>query len=341
MFRILSLDGGGIRGAYTAACLARLEHEIGRPITDYFDLIAGTSTGGIIALALALGEPAERIQRFFSERGPQIFTPREPVGLRLLQRMCLTAVKRKFPSLDERMLHRSKYSSDALRDALTEVFGDRTLEAATASRVVIPAVDLICGRTITFKTPHQPNFIRDRHLKAVDVALATGAAPAYFPQASIKDGSAFADGGLWANNPSVVAWVEAMKIRHVCKRPGIDPVFPSDGIFMVSIGTGEPRYYAKPGPQDDGLLWWGPRLFDVAGGAQSQGAHFQALYLMGEQRYVRINFQMPSEPWPLDEVGVLPQLLHYGEQAAVDLYPRLREHFFSTSKPPYQPFPER
>jgi hypothetical protein len=340
MFRILSLDGGGIRGAYAAACLARLEQEIGRPISDYFDLIAGTSTGGIIALALALGERAERIRTLYSKSGPRIFTPREPAALGLLERVCLSAVKRKFRPFDDRMLHRSKYSSEMLRDVLTEVFGDRTLEAATSSRLVIPAVDLIYGRTITFKTPHQPNFIRDRHLKAVDVALATGAAPAYFPPASIKDGSAFADGGLWANNPALVAWVEAMKIRDVCKRPDIDPTFTSDNIFMVSIGTGEPTYYAKPDPQEDGLLWWGPRLFDVAGGAQSQGAHFQALYLMGEQRYIRIDFKMPSDPWPLDEVAVLPQLIHYGEQAAVDFYPRIRERFFFKPKKPYHPFPE-
>src|ERR1039457_962542 len=77
MFRILSLDGGGIRGAFAAAFLARMEDELARPIADYFDLITGTSTGGIIALALGLGEPADRIKRLYQEGGPEIFRSEE------------------------------------------------------------------------------------------------------------------------------------------------------------------------------------------------------------------------------------------------------------------------
>src|SRR5439155_11838233 len=68
-FGILSLDGGGIRGAFTAAFAAEVEKRLGRPLADYFDLIAGTSTGAIIAVALALREPAEQIERFYRERG--------------------------------------------------------------------------------------------------------------------------------------------------------------------------------------------------------------------------------------------------------------------------------
>ena len=66
----------------------------------------------------------------------------------------------------------------------------------------------------------------------------------------------------------------------VCRRTALDPVFGPEDVHMLSIGTGEPQYYAKPGPTDYGLLWWGPRLLDVAGGTQSQGAHFQAEYLI-------------------------------------------------------------
>jgi hypothetical protein len=136
----------------------------------------------------------------------------------------------------------------------------------------------------------------------------------------------------------VVAYVEAAKISQVCKRPDIDPEFETTDIRMVSIGTGRPQYYANPSQTDDGLIWWGPKLFDVAGGAQSQGAHEQARYLMGDDRYLRIDFDMPTEPWPLDSIDVLPQLLHYGEQAAVDHYARLKTGFFASRKAPYQPF---
>jgi patatin-like phospholipase/acyl hydrolase len=145
-FRILSLDGGGIRGAFAAAFLARIEQEIGTPITDHFDLIAGTSTGGITALALGLGEPAARIRDLYEKRGSQIFTRRGHVRIPCWQRACLTFAKRKFPTLDLGVLQRSKYPAEPLREALTEVFGSRTLEEATASRLVIPSVDLTGGR---------------------------------------------------------------------------------------------------------------------------------------------------------------------------------------------------
>jgi hypothetical protein len=337
-FRILSLDGGGIRGAFAAAFLARIEQETGSSITDYFDLIAGTSTGGIIALALGLGEPAARIRDLYEKRGTQIFARRSDVHVPRWQRACLALAKRKFPTLDLRVLQRSKYPDQPLREALTEVFGARTLESATASRLVIPAVDLICGRTVTFKTPHQPNFIRDRHFSAVDVGLATAAAPTFFPHASIGSGSAYSDGGLWANNPSIVAYIEAMKIREVCRRPGLDWEFATDDVQMLSIGTGEPQYYAQPGPADDGLLWWGSQLVDVVGGAQSHGAHFQAQYLMGNERYLRVDFKMPTTPWQLDDVGALPELLHFGVQAAVDYYPKLKSRMFAAKKMAYHPF---
>jgi hypothetical protein len=212
------------------------------------------------------------------------------------------------------------------------------MEDATFSRLLIPAVDLIRGQTVTFKTAHQPGFIRDRHFKAVEVGLATSAAPTFFPQARIGDVSGYSDGGLWANNPAIAGYAEAIKIREVCNRPALDPVFGPEDIFMLSIGTGEPQYYARPGPKEDGLIWWGPRLFDIAGGAQSQGAHFQAQYLMGNDRYTRIDFKMPSDPWHLDDFSALPDLLHYGAQAAVDYYSELRGKILSSKTTPYHPF---
>ena len=339
MFRILSLDGGGIRGAFTAAFLYRLERQIGYPISDYFDLIAGTSTGGIIALALCLGEPAEKIRNLYRDSGPAMFSPRKSDDLSRWQRLCAKAAKRKFRSLDEATLYRSKYTSDALRELLIGVFGTRTLEDARASRALIPAVNLTTGRTIVFKTPHQPKFIRDRYFAAVDVALATSAAPTFFPQARIGSGSAYADGGLWANNPAMLAYAEAVRIHGVAKREDLDPRFGMEEIHMISVGTGEPEYYAKPAPGDDGLLWWADKLFEVASGAASQGVHFQVQYVLGLERYHRIDFKMPSTPWRLDDIVAVPELLHYGEQAAIDSYPSIKDRFLNTKKPPYNPFP--
>jgi len=334
MFRILSLDGGGIRGAFAAAFLARVEAELGDPITDYFDLIAGTSTGGIIALALALGESAEKVTAFYQDHGAVIFAPRKE-STPVWERVVLRLGRRYLRSFNSSS--RSKYDSTGLRAALAEVYGNRTLEDAKCTRLVIPAVDLVQGKTITFKTPHQPDFVRDRHHLAVDVGLATSAAPTFFPQAEVEPGSSYSDGGLWANNPAMVGFVEAMKIASLCRRPGIDTTFGTEEVHMLSLGTGEARYYALPKTTDLGFSWWAPRIFDVAAGAQSQGIHFQTSYLLGK-RYTRVNFEMPTPPWALDEVHALPQLLHHGTQKAVETFPSLRGTLFRAKKPAYHPF---
>lgn len=273
----------------------------------------------------------------YEEKGPTIFTPREQQATGRLTRLCLKLLKIAFPAIDDRILYRSKYSSEQLATALAELYGDKTLEAATAARLVIPAINLTYGQTIAFKTPHRPNFVRDRRYRALDVALATAAAPIYFPPSSFDNGR-FADGGLWANNPCIVGYAEAAKIQRDCRRPGLDPEFNLSDILMLSIGTGEPEYYARPGLRDDGLIWWGTRLIDTVIGAQSQGAHFQAEYLLGEERYCRIDFKMPTVPWPLDDVAALSELLHYGDQKAVEHIASLRERFFVGVKHPYTPF---
>src|SRR6478609_1690555 len=123
-FRILSLDGGGIRGAFSASFLAELERKVGHPIGQYFDLIVGTSTGGIIATALALGESAERIERMYRDRGREIFTrqPRDPSAaggwlLRLLAKIFRSAIDKRLVQhgLDLDHVLQAKYDSEQLR----------------------------------------------------------------------------------------------------------------------------------------------------------------------------------------------------------------------------------
>src|SRR3954451_14990364 len=165
MFRILSLAGGGLMGAFSASVLATLERTTGRRIVDHFDLITGTSTGGIIAIGLAMGASAEQILQFYLERGASIFPPARGVG------GWLKTV---------RNLRRPKFSPEALREAVASVVGDQPLGAAK-TRLAIPAYNSSMGRIYVFKTPHHPDRQQDRDLPAVDVALATSAAPTYFP----------------------------------------------------------------------------------------------------------------------------------------------------------------
>ncbi|WP_165223327.1 CBASS cGAMP-activated phospholipase [Aquisphaera insulae] len=339
-FRILSLDGGGIRGAFTAAFLARLEKTLEHPLTEYFDLIAGTSTGGIIAVALALGEPCHRIRDFYQEYGPQIFSRRDalPIPGWVLNRLSVVANQYLAPyGLDVDAFRQSKYDGVVLKQALEQVLGTRTLNDAK-TRLVIPSVDLVSGKTVVFKTPHQPGFIRDKHLSAVDVVLATTAAPTYFPHAVMKPGTAYTDGGVWANNPSMVAYVEALKIREVCTRPGIDPVFDMQDVQLLSIGTGKPKYSMTPPEVGPGLGWWALRLLDVVFTSQAQGVDNQVRYVLGEQ-YYRVDFDILDKSWSLDAVNLVSTLVHLGEEKAVENYAVLKRDLLnSTSNRPYHPF---
>ena len=336
-FRVLSLDGGGIRGAFGSACLAKLESSVGRPITDYFDLVTGTSTGGIIAVALGLGVSSKAIRDMYEREGVRIFARRQQQRWSPIKRFGLSlglwVAGRKvslLESVDLNSLVQARYTNDALERILTELFQGQTLDLVKTTRLVIPAIDLIKGSTVTFKTPHQPNFVRDRNLRAVDVALATAAAPTYFPAAAFNN-TLYCDGGLWANNPSIVGYAEAMKILQVCSEPEV-PLFDHTDVRLLSIGTGVPRYFFKPCEDYDGMIGWGPQLFEVSSGAQSQGAHFEARYLVGSERYRRIDFEMPQSPWPLDAVDRLPELLHIGEEKAVEHFSELKSLFLNTVK---------
>lgn len=340
-FRILSLDGGGIRGAFIAGFLADVERRLGCRMADRFDLIAGTSTGAIIAVALALGEPAARIEQFYRERGPKIFQRRTPVPLTRWQRVKKFFVEKyvKEHGLDYDQLQQSKYEARELRAALDEVFADRKIEDAK-TRLVIPAVDLTRGQTIVFKTPHMPNLFRDRHYRVVDVLMATTAAPTYFPHAVIEEGSAYVDGGLWANNPSMVAIVEALRIREKANRVGVDCEIDQESIHLLSVGTGKASYFAKPPVEGAGAMWWAPKLFNVSSVAQSQGINFQAQYILGNRLH-RIDYDLPDGRWSLDSVDMLAEMAKIGHERSSENLAALRPIFFDQrSLHPYRPFPD-
>ena len=169
-FHILSLSGGGYLGLFTAIVLAELEQRLGRPIATAFDLIAGTSIGGLLALALALEVPADRLVRTLRREGTKIFSerpkPKSVVGKRLDMLRYATS---------------PKYDTDELRRVLDEIYsGSATLGDIPNHRVVVPAVNLTKGIAQVFKTPHHPRYDRDHGIPVRDVALATSAAPTIF-----------------------------------------------------------------------------------------------------------------------------------------------------------------
>jgi patatin-like phospholipase/acyl hydrolase len=172
-FQILSLSGGGYLGLYTIAVLEKLEEQTERPVASHFDLIAGTSIGGILALALAAEIPAKQIRIAFENNGAKIFSSR-------------AAPKTKFGEFFDffRSIRSSKYDSGPLRDTITEILGKDTLLGDLRHPVIVPSVNLTKGKPQVFKTDHHPDFRIDHSRSAIDVALATSAAPTYFPIAT-------------------------------------------------------------------------------------------------------------------------------------------------------------
>ncbi len=233
-FRILSLAGGGYLGLYTACVLAHLEDRAGEPLGRRFDLIAGTSVGGILAVALAFEIPMAKIKDLFLEHGTAIFSSR---GLP-------TNAVAKLRDLSRAVLG-PKYNGVALAKALAVYLGKQTLADAKHA-IVVPAVDVTRSRTKIFKTPHASGSRGDEDIRAASVAMATSAAPAYFPSVRVAD-ALYADGGLFAVAPDQVAMHEATHFMRVAE----------SRIRMLSVGTATANYRpAEPAEIGDGAVDW-------------------------------------------------------------------------------------
>jgi patatin-like phospholipase/acyl hydrolase len=200
-FQVLALDGGGYRGLFAAQVLAEWERQLGRPIASCFDLIVGTSTGGIIALGLASGMPASALVDFYVEDGKRIFPSRWSA--------------RRFWS-GARHWFVAKYNPSALEASLRHRFGEKTLAELTTP-VVIPSFKLQEGKHWYFKTPHFSGNLVDHRRPVWEVARATSAAPTYFPAFCSSESEVFIDGGVLANNPSMVGYlVSGRKLSERC-----------------------------------------------------------------------------------------------------------------------------
>lgn len=279
LFRILSIDGGGIRGVFPAAYLTKIEKRFlgGASIASHFDMIAGTSTGGIIALALGHGMTASQALDIYLERGERIFPTRSGVSgwARAL-----------------RWVFKPKHDQNVLKDELLRIFGDKVLDASN-KRLVIPSFEGRHGEPFLYKTPHHPDYQKDRHKKFAHVALHTTAAPSYYPGVD-DDGYLMIDGGIWANNPVMNAVVDALACFDV----------PRDNIRVLSLGTGEATFTVDQKARSGGALEWAfMRSFSAAARAQSKNALGQAYLLLGKNNVVRIDVPESDRPIALDDVA--------------------------------------
>jgi len=322
--RILAIDGGGIKGAMPAAFLATVEEVTGKRLVDHFDLIAGTSTGGILALGLGLGLSAADLLAFYEEKGPGIFDQERAAGASVLRRLWCRLRQQ---ARSARQLVFPKYSPAALAAALEEAFGDRTL-GESQTRLVIPAFDRQRCAVHIFKTPHHERLQTDWRQRAVDVALATAAAPTYLPSHRLANGISLLDGGIWANNPVGVAVVEAI---------GILRWDPRD-LHVLSLGcTESPSALAERA----GMAGLALQMADLFLLGQSRGAMGTAKLLMraedADQRLVRYqHVATPGEFW-LDGTDQIPKLKGIGAAMAREALPRVAATFLAEAREPFAP----
>lgn len=297
-YRVLAVDGGGIRGLIPARVLEEIETRTGRRIAELFDLVAGTSTGGIIALGVtkpgAGGGPAlaaSDLRDFYVNDGPEIFPH---------------SVFREARTLHG--LADAKYPADPLERILARVFGDTMLSQAL-TEVVVPSYDLSAPGPFFFKREYAADEHEDWDVPLRLVARATSAAPTYFdpailPAAAGATDHALVDGGTFANDPTLSGYVDALRLRP-----------PDARIVVVSVGTGLPPQTPGSGAipiepahvRDFGLVKWARPLLEVVLDGVPKAVEYQMKAMEAVHSdllaYHRLQSDLPTASHALDDAS--------------------------------------
>ncbi len=270
-FRILSIDGGGIRGILPLAILAELEktHLSGRSIATQFDMLCGTSTGGIIALGLGKGLTANEILQIYLEQGGEVFP-------------AYGAIAKKFRSALGYVFNRCDTGS--LYNLIDQILGD-TRYWESSCRICIPSAETKFFEPFVFKTPHHADYRLDYKQKMAFIAKTTSAAPGHFRPLRSKDGYEFVDGGIWANNPIMIGVADALACYDLQR----------EQLKVLSLGCGAVRQEMtwlrrKLG----GLATWATLILEAME-IQSHNVVGQARLTCGGDRVLRINPPLKEE----------------------------------------------
>lgn len=282
LFRILSIDGGGIRGAFPAHILSCIKHRLQINIDTHFDMITGTSTGSIVAAAVACRIDPEEIVELYRKHGPSIFTRKKSL------------LPDKYQPGRE-----SIYKSENLKKVLEERFGDINLGNISVP-LLIPATDVGNGGVHVFKSAYQEDYARDGNVPLCQAVLASCSAPTYFDPTKV-DEYLLADGGLWANNPSLAAVIDAQRRLNI----------QLPDIRILSLGTGHAKTcYGVSTDRNWGLLngWKGKEFISFLMSLQAQTTGNYLQLMLGPEQILRLDFDS-NGPLPLDDCSALDDLV--------------------------------
>ena len=291
--KMLCIDGGGIRGVFAIAILQSLEEEYGHPIGELFDVIAGTSTGSIIAASVALELKMGDVLKSYKKFGEKIFVRQAKVGL-----------------------FKSVYSDRHLRRYLKKAFGELTL-SDIKKPLLIPAVDVTHGRPYVHRSNYRHHGNDDLTIKLWDAVLSSCSAPIYFPPNNINNKYLSIDGGLWANNPSLVCVTEAL--HHFNKRLSeIKILSLGTGIQNINFAINDDKYWGVKQwlPFEFPSLKVTPKLLDLALHLSSESASYHCSHFLGNN-YLRLNKEL-GEEIPFDEITSMDELIEFGSQVFRD-----------------------
>ncbi len=295
-FHILSLDGGGLRGLITVILLQRLNAESGlKGWIDHIDLVAGTSTGGLLALAIAKGLDLQTLRDLYQDKGAKIFDDSWFDDV-----------------VDLGSIIGAQYSNRNLTRELIHIIGDTTL-SELPGHVLVTTFDLDNEDPDPQKRTWKPKLFHnipgsddDSNTLAYKVALYTSAAPTYFPAV---DG--YVDGGVFANNPSMCALAQSQDPRNTqCP--------PLSEVVLLSVGTGTPLTYIKGKNLDWGMAQWAKPLISVMMDGVNGIADYQCKRMLGS-RYHRLAPKFPpGVVIPLDAVKRVPDMIDFAQKIPLD-----------------------
>jgi patatin-like phospholipase/acyl hydrolase len=294
-YRVLSIDGGGIRGLVTTIMLQRITAVPGlENLLETIDLTAGTSTGGLLSIGISAGLDLAKIRDIYEKKGPVIFDD-----------SWLDNV------VDLGKLRGADFSLKPLRRELKNILGTLTLGQLN-KKVLITAFDLDNEDPDPQKRTWKPKLFHnfpgpgnDQSSLAADVALYTSAAPTYFPSA---DG--YIDGGVFALNPSVCALAQTQDKRY-------SPNPALQDLCLLSLGTGTSLQYITGNTHDWGYAQWIKPLINLMFDGTAGIAHYQCTQLLGE-KYHRLAPVFPAGVTiDMDEIKKIPELIAFAK--AVDI----------------------